>query len=74
MRVGATAPAEAGLSARELIARRDRKAADKAVAARVDGKLVDLSAPAAPDAAVSMLITPEGISRLLPCNVIHDHE
>jgi threonyl-tRNA synthetase len=56
MRVGATAPAEAGLSARELIARRDRKAADKAVAARVDGKLVDLSAPAAPDAAVEPVL------------------
>ena len=56
MRVGATAPTEAGVSARDLIARRDRKAADKAVAARVDGKLVDLSAPAAPDAAVEPVL------------------
>jgi len=47
MSVGATAPTEAGGSAREAIARHDRKAADRAVAARVDGKLVDLSAPVA---------------------------
>jgi threonyl-tRNA synthetase len=52
MRVGATAPAEADSSAREVIARRDRKAAQKAVAARVDGKLIDLSTPVALDAAV----------------------
>ena len=56
MRVGATATAEAGLSARDSIARRDRKAADKAVAARVDGKLVDLSTPAAPDATVEPVL------------------
>src|SRR5206468_3541740 len=50
MRVEATAPAEADSSAREVIARRDRKAAEKAVAARADGKLIDLSTPIAADA------------------------
>jgi threonyl-tRNA synthetase len=56
MRVGATAPAEADSSAREVIARRDRKAAEKAVAARVDGKLIDLSTPIAGDARVEPVL------------------
>jgi threonyl-tRNA synthetase len=56
MRVGATAPAEADSSAREVIARRDRKAAEKAVAARVDGKLIDLSTPIAADARVEPVL------------------
>jgi threonyl-tRNA synthetase len=56
MRVGATAPAEADSSAREVIARRDRKAAEKAVAARVDGKLIDLSTPVAVDAPVEPVL------------------
>jgi threonyl-tRNA synthetase len=56
MRVGATAPAEADSSAREVIARRDRKAAEKAVAARVDGKLIDLSTPVAADAPVEPVL------------------
>jgi threonyl-tRNA synthetase len=56
MRVGATAPAEADSSAREVIARRDRKAAEKAVAARVDGKLIDLSTPIAADAPVEPVL------------------
>src|SRR5206468_12706560 len=56
MRVGSTAPAEADSSAREVIARRDRKAAEKAVAARVDGKLIDLSTPIAGDARVEPVL------------------
>jgi threonyl-tRNA synthetase len=63
MRVGATAPAEAGSSARDAIARSDRKAAERAVAARVDGKLIDLSTPVAADAAVEAVFpdSPEGL-------------
>jgi threonyl-tRNA synthetase len=56
MRVGATAPAEADSSAREVIARRDRRAAEKAVAARVDGKLIDLSTPIAAGASVEPVL------------------
>jgi threonyl-tRNA synthetase len=44
MSAGATAPADVVVSARDVIARTDRKAADRAVAARVDGRLVDLFA------------------------------
>jgi len=47
MRVAGAAPLATGSSARDAIARRDRKAADKAVAARIAGKLVDLSTPVA---------------------------
>ena len=63
MRVGVTAPAEAGSSAREVIARRDRKAAEKAVAARLDGRLIDLSTPIAADAPVEPVLpdSPEGL-------------
>jgi threonyl-tRNA synthetase len=63
MRVGVTAPAEAGSSAREVIARRDRKAAEKAVAARLDGRLIDLSTPVAADAPVEPVLpdSPEGL-------------
>ncbi|MBI2963433.1 MAG: threonine--tRNA ligase [Deltaproteobacteria bacterium] len=56
MRVGATAPVEAGLSAREAIARSDRQTADRAVAARVDGRLVDLATPVADGAAVEAVL------------------
>jgi len=63
MRVGVTAPAEAGSSAREVIARRDRKAAEKAVAARLDVRLIDLSTPIAADAPVEPVLpdSPEGL-------------
>jgi len=56
MRVEATAPADAPSSAREQIARRDRKAADKAVAARIDGKIVDLSTTVDADASVEPVL------------------
>ena len=56
MRLEATAPADASSSAREQIARRDRKAADKAVAARIDGKLVDLSTAVDGDASVEPVL------------------
>jgi threonyl-tRNA synthetase len=63
MRVGVTAPAEACSSAREAIARRDRKAAEKAVAARLDGRLIDLSTPIAADAPVEPVLpdSPDGL-------------
>jgi len=66
MSVGATAPTEAGVSARDAIARQDRKAADKAVAARVDGKLVDLSALVANGARVEPVLpdSPDGLEVL----------
>jgi threonyl-tRNA synthetase len=56
MRVEATAAVAAGSSARDALARLDRKAAERAVAARVDGKLLDLSAPVSPDAAVEPVL------------------
>ena len=56
MRAEATAAAGAGSSARDALARSDRKAADKAVAARVDGKLSDLSTPVSPDAVVEAVL------------------
>jgi threonyl-tRNA synthetase len=58
MRVAGATPLEAGLSARDAIARRDRKAAEKAVAARIDGKLVDLSA-SVPDGAAVEAVLPD---------------
>ncbi len=56
MRVGATAPVEAGLSARDVIGRSDRRAADRAVAARVNGRVVDLGTPVADGAAVEAVL------------------
>ncbi len=56
MRVEATAAVAAGSSARDALIRSDRKAAEKAVAAWVDGKLCDLSAPVSPDAAVEPVL------------------
>jgi threonyl-tRNA synthetase len=56
MRVEATAGLEVGPSARDALARLDRKAADRAVAARVDGKLRDLSVPVAPHAVVEAVL------------------
>ena len=56
MRVEARACAEGSSSARELIARHDRKAADRAVAARVDGKVVDLATLVPADAAVEPIL------------------
>jgi threonyl-tRNA synthetase len=63
MRVAPAAPLEAGSSARDAIARRDRKAADKAVAARIDGKIVDLSVPVAPEVDVEPVLpdSPDGL-------------
>jgi threonyl-tRNA synthetase len=56
-------PVEAGSSARDAIARIDRKAAERAVAARVNGRLIDLSASVAPDVAVEAVLpeTPDGL-------------
>jgi threonyl-tRNA synthetase len=56
MRVEATAAVAAGSSARDALIRSDRKAAEKAVAAWVDGKLRDLSAPVSPGAAVEPVL------------------
>ena len=56
MSAGATAPADVVVSARDVIARTDRKAADRAVAARVDGRLVDLFAPVRNDARVEPVL------------------
>ncbi len=56
MRVEATAVVAAGSSARDALTRCDRKAAEKAVAARIDGKLRDLSAPVSPDAVVEAVL------------------
>jgi threonyl-tRNA synthetase len=56
MRVEATAAVAAGSSARDALIRSDRKAAEKAVAAWVDGKLRDLSTPVSPDAMVEPVL------------------
>ncbi len=58
--------AAAGASARDAIARVDRKTADKAVAARVGGRLLDLSAEVSPDASVEPVLpdSPDGLEVL----------
>jgi threonyl-tRNA synthetase len=56
MSVEATAAVAAGSSARDVLARLDRKAAERAVAARVDGKLCDLSAPVSPGEVVEPVL------------------
>jgi threonyl-tRNA synthetase len=66
MSAGATAPAGAVVSARDVIAETDRKAADRAVAARVDGRLVDLFAPVLNGARVEPVLpdSPDGLEVL----------
>src|SRR5690348_1572264 len=68
MSAGANVPNAdgAGVSARDVIAERDRKAADRAVAARVDGKLVDLHAPVGNGARVEPVLpdSPDGLEVL----------
>ncbi len=74
MRVGATAPAEtgvprkspAGTTAAEALSALDRKTASKAVAARVDGRLVDLAHRLGNDAVVEPVLpqSPEGLEVL----------
>lgn len=63
MRVEATAPSQGGVSARDVIARRDPQAAERAVAARVDGKLIDLSTRVALDTPIEAVLpdSPEGL-------------
>jgi threonyl-tRNA synthetase len=56
MRVEATAELEVRPSARDALVRLDRKAADKAVAARVDGQLRDLSVPVGPGTVVEAVL------------------
>ncbi len=74
MRVGATAPAEtgvprkspAGTTAAEALSALDRKTAAKAVAARVDGRVVDLAHRLAADAVVEAVLpeSPAGLEVL----------
>ena len=63
MSAGATASVEAGASAREIIARQDRALAAQAIAARVDGRVVDLSVSPPPGARVEAVLpdTPDGL-------------
>lgn len=66
MKSEAAASAGAGSSARDAIARVDRKAADRAVAARVAGRLVDLSAAVADGVPVEPVLpdSPDGLEVL----------